>query len=163
MGRQESQGIALEEAMSMNVPILVWDVLSIGHWVPTKKEEKIYTEDEASYSDTTSAYYFDERCGIKTKNKNEIKDSIYKMEKNWQNFEPRNYILQNLNLVKQAKELIYFFEKYQGVSYEYGLSEKIINNKKWRNIKFQYKIYFLIKKIAKKIFYIIKKYLNKIS
>lgn len=157
LGRQESQGIALEEAMSMNVPILVWDVLNIGHWVPTKKEEKIYTKDEQTYTDATSAYYFDERCGIKTKDKNEIDESIKKMENQWQKFEPRKYILENLSLEKQARELIRFFEKYYGISYESGLTEKIKNNKEWLNAKWYYKTYFFAKKIAKKLISIFKK------
>jgi hypothetical protein len=161
LGRQESQGIALEEALSMNVPILVWDVLNIGHWVPTNKEEKIYTPAELLYSDTTSAYYFDDRCGIKTKNMKEIENSIHKMEENWSSFEPRKYIIENLSLEKQTLEFINFFEKYQGISYKTGLDEKIKNNKKWRTARLHYKIYFYLKNIAKKVILIKRTILKK--
>lgn len=160
LGRQESQGIALEEALSMNVPILVWDVSSIGHWVPTKKEEKTYTPEESSYPHATSAYYFDEKCGILTKEKEKIEVAIYKMEEKWKSFEPRNYVLENLSLEKQASDLIKIFYKHYGISYESGLNEKLSNNKNWINAKFYYKIYFWIKKMAKKMIFLLKKLLR---
>jgi len=156
LGRQESQGIALEEALSMNVPILVWDVLKMGHWVPTNKEKNIFNQEELEYKDATAAYYFDETCGIKIKEKDLINDSILNMEKNWIFFEPRKYITQNLNLKKQAKDMIELFNKYYNISYESGKNECIKNNDKWINDKAYYKVFMYTKALIKKIIKIFK-------
>jgi glycosyltransferase involved in cell wall biosynthesis len=40
IGRQETQGIALEEVLSMNVPILLRDVHTVGQWEPHTEYEK---------------------------------------------------------------------------------------------------------------------------
>ena len=150
IGRQESQGIALEEALSMNVPIVVWDVTHIGHWQPTERESKIFTTEEAAHTGATSAYYFDNRCGIITKNPDEIPAAIERMEKEWQSFEPRAYIVENLNLEKQARAMLTFFEKYFGITYEQGLGEKPRNSGSWINAKWYYVAYMSLKDFAKK-------------
>ncbi len=142
IGKGESQGIALQEALSMNVPVLVWDVEKIGHWVPpTKKEKDMLNEKELNYKLVTSAYYFDDRCGIKAKNKNEIEDFISDMEKRWESFEPRKYIIENLSLEKQARRLIELFDKHHDISYENGKKEFLITNKKWKNDKLYFKAF----------------------
>ena len=150
LGRQESQGIALEEAMSMNVPILVWDVMNIGHWVPNKKESTFFSKEESEYEETTSAYYFDNSCGIKIKEQKDVENSLYTMEKEWRSFEPRNYILKNLSLEKQARDFIELFNKYYNISYIDGQKENLKNNKKWINDKITFKVFIKIKEIVKK-------------
>jgi hypothetical protein len=157
LGRQESQGIALEEAMATNVPILVWDILKIGHWSPTKKEIDIFTKEELEYTNCTSAYYFDETCGIITKNIEEIEESIKKMELVWQSFKPREYILKNLSLEKQAKDFIELFNKHYGISYEEGKKEIQKTKNKWRNDKIEYKVYAKLKVLVKKCLKLLKK------
>ncbi len=129
LGCAESQGLALEEALSMNVPVLVWDVLRFGHC--DLLSQKGYTKDELDYPNVTSAYYFDDRCGIKVKDKECIKKFIAKMEATWYQFNPREYVIESLNLEKQGKELIELFHKYYGISYESGKSELLKSNKKW--------------------------------
>ncbi len=151
LGRHETQGIALEEALAMNVPMLVWDVNYLGHWLPREKDKKIYTADELAYKNTTSAEYFDDRCGIKIKDQLQIEASIAKMESNWKIFTPREYIIENLGLKKQARELIDLFEKHFNTSYEAGKTELLKNNKKWLNAKFKFKLYSFFKAMSKKI------------
>ncbi len=158
LGRQESQGIALEEALSMNVPILVWDVLNVGHWVPNKKEKKIFNQEELNYKNTTSAFYFSDECGIITKDKEKIKESINNMENSWQSYEPRKYIIENLNLEQQARDFIELFYKYYNISYDDGKKEHIISNKKWHNDKIYFKKFVYIKSIIKKCIKTLKKY-----
>jgi glycosyltransferase involved in cell wall biosynthesis len=146
IGRQESQGIALQEALATNVPILVWDVSSVGHWEPSsEKEKEIFNDQENNYNNTTSAYYFDDTCGIKTKEKESLKMLIEEMESRWREFEPRNYILKNLNLKKQASDLLKLFEKHFGIKYDDGLKEKALNDKRWSN----YGIFFRFKENIK--------------
>jgi len=151
LGRHETQGIALEEALSMNVPMLVWDVNSIGHQIPRPKDIDMYSEEEAKYKNTTSAEYFDDRCGIKTKKRDDIAVSIEKMESSWIPFSPRQYILENLGLEKQARELIGLYSKYFNISYEAGKKEPIRNDKKWRNDTVKFKLYSFLKATSKKI------------
>ncbi|NCS98922.1 glycosyltransferase family 4 protein [Candidatus Parcubacteria bacterium] len=150
VGRQESQGIALQEAMSMNIPILVWDVKNIGHWVNSKKH-KIFNKDELSYENTSSAYFFNEDCGIKTKIKTEIPEKINYMESEWKSFSPRKFIIDNLNLEKQAKELLLLYQKYFNIFFEDGSAESSKNTKKWENDKIIFKLKTKIKDLIKRL------------
>jgi len=88
VGGHESQGFALEEALSCNVPLLVWNVQSMKQ------------EYNSNYNDNfaTSIPYWDERCG-------EYFFSIYELEKTFNTFiskletyKPREYILENLTM-----------------------------------------------------------------
>src|ERR1035437_5735629 len=151
LGRHETQGIALEEALAMNVPMIVWDVNSIGQWMPRIKDSKIYTHEESTYKNTTSAEYFDERCGIKTKVQDEIESSIEKMEMDWNTFSPRQYILENLGLEKQARELLYLYTKYFNIKYSDGQKEQLKNYRKWKNDSMRFKLFSSAKSIAKKV------------
>lgn len=151
IGRHETQGIALEEALSMNVPMIVWDVESIGHWSPRQKDKNIYSTEELAYTNTTSAEYFDERCGIKTKFQDTIESSIEKMETDWEKLLPRQYILENLGLEKQARELLYLYTKYFNIKYSDGQKETLRNNKKWRNNGLGFKLFSLAKSTTKNI------------
>ena len=151
LGRHETQGIALEEALAMNVPILVWDVTTVGHWLPRAKDKDIYSTEEAAYVNTTSAEYFDNRCGIKTKNPTEVESAVDRMERDWRTFSPRQYILENLGLEKQAKEMIDLFTKHLGISYEEGKNETVKNNKKWQNAQLHFRAFSFIKASAKRI------------
>jgi hypothetical protein len=163
IGRQESQGIALEEALSMNIPILVWDVVSIGHCNFKSDSDLIFNKEELNYTKTTSAYYFDNRCGIKIKNKIDLPKSITEMNIKWNNFEPRQYIIENLNLKKQAKDFIELFNKHYKISYNDGKNEIIKSKKSWGNSRPLVKMFISTKKTIKKIIpNFIKKYLWKI-
>jgi hypothetical protein len=151
LGRHETQGIALEEALAMNVPALVWDVSAVGHWLPREKDKNNYSPEEATYTNTTSAEYFDDRCGIKTKNRTDIESAIDRMEQNWSTFSPRQYISENLGLEKQARTMIDLFTKHLGISYEDGKNETIKNNKKWQNAQLHFRTLSFIKALAKRI------------
>jgi len=140
LGRQESQGIALQEALSMNVPILVWDVKNVGDWVPRKNELHIFNEEELKYENTSSAYYFDGNCGIKFKDRKDFDEKLEIMEQNYTKLNPRKYIINNLNLKKQAIDFVNLFEEHLGIKYEDGLNEEIKNNKDWVNNSFYYRL-----------------------
>lgn len=149
VGRQESQGIALQEALSTDVPILVWDVKKVGHWSPSKKDSKIFLKNELEYKNTTVAPYFDDTCGLLFYNADELEEKIMFMENNYKKFKPRDYILNNLSLKKQALDFLNIFEKRWGLKIEEGYKGKLYTNKKWKN-EFMWKliaeVYFFIKK-----------------
>ena len=99
LGIGEAQGIALQEALSVDVPILVCDVYSVGHRVGGEE----FSQEEKEFQNTTSAPYFDSRCGIKIKDLNDLRQGIDFMESHLKNFKPREYILENLSLDKKQK------------------------------------------------------------
>lgn len=89
----ESQGIALLEALSMDIPILAWDP---GYWLYYSKELK---REFVCYN-ASSSPYFSSQCGVKFKSledfENKFNEFEYKMGK--LEFKPRSYLLKN-NLI----------------------------------------------------------------
>ena len=131
VGRQESQGIALGEALASNIPIIVWDVTCLGHCrLDNSKESKMFIEEELGFQEATAAPFFDKRCGFKVLNFNELEKKIDEMEKNYQSFEPRKHILENLSLEGQAQALLSIFKKY---NFSNRYQEKNSPVKNWRN------------------------------
>jgi hypothetical protein len=88
VGRHESQGFALEEALSCNVPLLVWDVLSMNQ------------ENGPNYADipATTIPYWDSRCG-EIFYRREHFDYAYRLfMSKLRHFKPREYVLSNLTM-----------------------------------------------------------------
>ena len=96
LGTHESQGFALEEALSCNIPLLVWNVRSLNQ------------EYESTYADyfATSIPYWDNRCGEFFYNSEELEEKhklfISKLDK----YNPREYILENLTYEKCEEKMI---------------------------------------------------------
>jgi hypothetical protein len=92
----ESQGFAIEEALSCDVPLLVWKVKYMSQ------------EEGANYKDIpcTNISYWDERCGEFF----EEKDNFEKTYNNFINkiniYKPREYILENLTPKKCGENFI---------------------------------------------------------
>tara|TARA_Y100000114_G_scaffold36710_1_gene32223 strand:+ start:17857 stop:18681 length:825 start_codon:yes stop_codon:yes gene_type:complete len=90
----ESQGIAYQELLSMNLPCYVF--------------ERDMWRDRPGFScPASSAPYFDSRCGIKCKDVSFLDTFINDLEK----YAPRDYILDNLTLEKCASEYLLMMEK----------------------------------------------------
>jgi len=90
----ETQGMAYQECLAMNVPIFCWDQ---GIWANPKAKE---------ISDApiacTSVPYFDDRCGVKFQTQN----LIYRweeFERGLPHFMPRAYVAEQLNLTNSAE------------------------------------------------------------
>jgi len=91
--RTESQGIAYQEILSMNVPMYVID--------------KTIWDDMPDISfPATSAPYFDDRCGIKHLDLSRFDEFLSRLNE----YSPREYILENLTLEKCASEYISLLE-----------------------------------------------------
>ncbi len=89
----ESQGIAYQQILSTNTPILAWD--RAGYW-----QDPAYFPHRVKYEPVSSVPYWDERCGTKFKSMIDfpeaLNDFVSKLEN--KEFNPRSYILENLTL-----------------------------------------------------------------
>lgn len=90
----ESQGFALQKAMSCNVPLLVLDVTSMYEEYMAESFTYSYLKPKNLYA--TSVPYWSDKCGIKTDRERLSKD-IDRMLKTIEEFEPRQYIIENLS------------------------------------------------------------------
>jgi len=133
IGRQESQGIALQEALATNTPILVWDVPSLGHWQASKKSMAIFSPWENAFTGATAAYYFDARCGLKFTAKAELESKLLQMETAYKSFSPRSYVTDTLSLEKQARDLLAIFTTHLKATEEELKDPKVKTTAKWRN------------------------------
>ena len=89
----ESQGFAIEEALSCNVPLLVWNVRSMAQ------------EEGARYQaiPATSIPYWDKNCGEFFYNKNELKYKYNEFISKLDTYTPRNFVINNLSVEKCAE------------------------------------------------------------
>jgi len=117
LGIYESQGIALEEALSCNIPMIILDTQVL------KNEFDI---------NSSSAPYFDKRCGIIVKDIQKLKSSVDIMEQTYPTFNPREFILENLELKKQAEKFIDLYKKYFQLKKDDDSKEKCDNTKNYK-------------------------------
>jgi hypothetical protein len=99
----ETQGIAYQQALACNVPILAWD--RKGYW-----RDPSYYPKKVKFAPVTSIPYWDERCGDSFERAEEV---AFKWEHFWQRylagiFKPREYILETLTLERCAQRYLDF-------------------------------------------------------
>ena len=84
----ESQGFALEEALSCNVPLFVWNVKSMNQ------------EHGSNYQNihATTIPYWDERCGEVFYTADELFDKFQLFISKLDTYKPREYVLENLSI-----------------------------------------------------------------
>lgn len=83
----ESQGFALQEALSCDVPLLVWNITSMN---------QEYGQNHRDLKATTTSYW-DNKCGELFYNIDEIEIVYNKFIQNIENYKPREFILENLS------------------------------------------------------------------
>ena len=96
LGRHESQGFALQECLSCDVPILVWNVTKMSQEEDKKEEYKDIDVD------ATVIPYWNDNCGEYFLYPHEFENIFNKFLNNLDNYKPREYILSNL-----SKEVCY--------------------------------------------------------
>jgi len=97
----ESQGFALLEALSMNVPVFAWDQ---GFWLDPNR----FAWGEQKPVPATSVPFFDGSCGMKFKDVLGFEkqfDTFWDRVKS-NDFKPREYILENLTFEKSARRML---------------------------------------------------------
>ena len=96
VGRHESQGFAVEEALSMNVPLLVWDVKSMN-------QEYGFNYDDIP---ATVLPYWDDRCGEVFFEGHEFESKLGVFLSKLDTYRPRDYIVEHLSPEVCEKHLI---------------------------------------------------------
>lgn len=97
----ETQGIALLQALSCDVPVLAWDLG--GFWQDTN-----YYPHRVQFQPVTSVPYWDERCGMKFRDAGDFTESFSRF---WSAvaqsvFSPRAYVVDNLTLKAGARHYV---------------------------------------------------------
>ena len=90
----ESQGIAVQEIMSMGVPIIAWD---IKEWLD---------QGEAYRVPATSIPYWDERCGEVFFNIDELEETFSKFYATIDEYDPKAFVKDNLSFECSVKTLL---------------------------------------------------------
>lgn len=117
IGCSESQGIGLQEALATNLPLIVCNAHSLLESTQTQYQFPQYVKAFRA----TTVPYFDERCGIVIDDITDLEGAIKKMISN-NLFAPRDFILENLTLEQQARQLISFFDGLERSNYSKGPS-----------------------------------------
>ena len=98
LGRHESQGFAIQEMLSCNVPLLVWGVKLRKQEYPYRKEyENIKTE-------VSTVPYWSNSCGELFYTKEKLESSFNTFISNINTYEPRDFILNNLSFEKCSQK-----------------------------------------------------------
>ncbi len=129
----ESQGIALEELMSLNLPLLVWNISTVNQKSVLAQQKNI----DNSYTiggteSATSVPYFDPRCGLVVDDINDIVPALHNMLHSLEQFAPRDYVLEHLSLDGQARALLSLFDTQTNTDTAQVAHEKH-HYKNWRN------------------------------
>ena len=107
LGVSESQGIGLQEALASGLPLIVCDVNSL--FESSDINDYKFPEKFRNFK-PTSAPYFDKRCGIIINDFLKLEGSLNLMLANISDYKPRDFVIENLSLEKQAKDLLSFFQ-----------------------------------------------------
>jgi hypothetical protein len=92
----ESQGFAIEEALSCDVPLFVWNVRFMS-----QEHGSIYQNIPC-----TTIPYWDDRCGEFFYDKNEFETTFETFVNKLDTYHPRQYILENLSVDKCSERFI---------------------------------------------------------
>ena len=90
----ESQGIAVQEIMSMGLPIIAWD---IKEWLDQGEEYRV---------PATSVPFWDERCGEKFYSINKLEETFDNFYARINDYDPKAYVKENLSFESSVKTLL---------------------------------------------------------
>ena len=96
LGRHESQGFALQEALSCDVPLLVWNVVSMNQEYGSNYEN----------IPASTIPYWNNNCGEYFMNAEELPIKYDILIKNIEHYQPRQFIVDNLSIEKCSEKFI---------------------------------------------------------
>lgn len=117
-GSHETQGIALQEALASDVPVLVCDASSLGQ---LRARDYAFPRRLHDHP-VTSAPYFDDTCGVRITDVHGLGAALDQMEALLPSFRPREYVRTHLSIEGQAKAFIRIWERW-GLSYDEGVAQ----------------------------------------
>jgi glycosyltransferase involved in cell wall biosynthesis len=100
----ETQGSAYQQILATDTPILAWD--RGGYW-----QDPAYYPDGVKYQPVTSVPYWDGRCGIKFSSATEFEERLLQFQAQLKDFQPRDYVMENLTLEKCAEKYLEIFRE----------------------------------------------------
>ena len=104
----ESQGFAIQEAMSCGVPLIVLDVASMFDEYNGSRQVYSHLRGHKKLLATSTPYWSD-KCGIKIENLDDLPASIDRMMVENRVFKPREFILENLSPTACMDRILHFF------------------------------------------------------
>jgi hypothetical protein len=109
LGRHESQGFALQEAMSRNIPLLVVDATSMYDEMHNGSHVTYWNMAPKQLVSSAVPYWSDE-CGIKITASDDIAESVDTMMTKYTDFTPRDYVLRTLSDEVCMKRVLDYFK-----------------------------------------------------
>ena len=144
LGQSESQGLALLEAMSSGVPVLVCDsIQNVFNFKP------VFNVQKNLYIQVTSAPYFDGSCGLKIQGLKGLGQAVERMQQGWRQFSPKVYIERNLGLLQQAENFLQIYQSHFNLPIATGYKEEIVKTGDWVNKSWLYRFKFFINDVLK--------------
>ncbi len=99
IGSSESQGLAIQELLSLNLPLVVFDIEYLN------QTSYIQTGEELNNDPASSVPFWSPECGLIAKTPGDMQKIIFEMihaDNLNERFSPREFIIQNFSLKKQA-------------------------------------------------------------
>ena len=102
VGTHESQGFGLQEALSCNLPLLVWNAKNMNQQTNWRGAPSVEAKTIA---------YWDERCGEYFESEGEFKEKYDKFIEKLENYKPREFVIENLGVEKCSQRFddLFFF------------------------------------------------------
>jgi len=106
LGEHETQGLAYQQILATNTPILALD--KGGFWL-----DPSYFPEKVKFKPVSSVPYWDDRCGLKFKSIEEFEEifEIFIDQLRHKNFAPQKFISENLSLTGCAQEYVKIYQQ----------------------------------------------------
>jgi hypothetical protein len=94
----ETQGMAYQEALASNVPVLAWDN---GFWLDPRRAQY-----EAQPVPASSVPYFSDECGVRFAGAAELETALDSFTRGLSEFQPRRFVERELSLRESARRYL---------------------------------------------------------
>jgi glycosyltransferase involved in cell wall biosynthesis len=90
----ETQGMAYQEALACNVPILAWDN---GYWL-----DPLWKQVSNVMVPASSVPFFSPECGDRFADLDQFEEALTRFHDRMNHYQPRKYVLENLSWERSA-------------------------------------------------------------